>query len=78
MVGGALPQALTSFRMLDDRPDPRGAGAQIMCAFGFEISAPHNNLSSATKLVGSFSLVCDLPHKSSNITAQSAKYKVFG
>ena len=38
-----------------------------MRAFGFEISAFHNNLNSATK-VGSFSLVCDLPHKSSNIT----------
>ena len=54
-----------------------------MRAFGFEISAFHNNLSSATKLVGSFSLVCDLPHKSSNVTVQSvcltqsAKYKVF-
>ena len=42
-----------------------------MRAFGFEISAFHNNLSSATKLVGSFSLVCDLPHKSSTITVQS-------
>ena len=54
-----------------------------MHAFGFEISAFHNNLSSATKLVGSLSLVCDLSHKSSNITVQSvcltqsAKYKVF-
>ena len=54
-----------------------------MHAFGFEISAFHNSLSSATKLVSSFSLVCDLPHKSSNITVQSvcltqsAKYKVF-
>ena len=43
----------------------------IMHVFGFEISAFHNNLSSATKLAGSFSFVCDLPLKSSNITVQS-------
>ena len=54
-----------------------------MRVFDFEISAFYNNLSSATKLVGSFSLVCDLPHKSSNVTVQStcltqsAKYKMF-